>query len=325
MSKCLISIIVPVYNVENYLRNCLDSILTCDYSDFEVLLINDGSTDHSGEICDEYADTDARVKVLHQSNRGVSYTRNKGLSVAQGEWIIFVDSDDEVECTWMRKVHELIDMYDADIIKYGYYIDSLTDTVPVVCNDREIDCLIKGSLNIYRSVEVSAYYGYLWNTVFKRELIADLRFDEKLSFCEDHLFTYNYISHVGTMLISPSPLYRYKKRSVNSLSKTSDPYMLLQAANKMLLVKLQIVSSDRDLLEYTKKCFNADIVAALKNIYLNERYKRKDRIDFYRLLSESASTSFLLPWIRIYSYSWIPLMIKDVIFKVLLWGKSLKK
>ena len=96
-----ISVIVPVYNVEPYLRQCVDSILNQTFTDFELLLVDDGSTDRSGAICDEYASLDARVKVFHTTNRGVSAARNLGIDKASAEWITFVDSDDWVEKSYL--------------------------------------------------------------------------------------------------------------------------------------------------------------------------------------------------------------------------------
>lgn len=96
MENPKISVIVPVYNVEKYLRKCVDSILSQTFTDFELLLIDDGSKDHSGEICDEYALQDDRVKVFHKENGGVSSARNLGIDVAKGEWITFVDADDYI-------------------------------------------------------------------------------------------------------------------------------------------------------------------------------------------------------------------------------------
>lgn len=92
----MLTIIVPIYNTENYLSECIDSILNQSYKDIELILINDGSTDNSSSICDEYSSKDKRIKVIHIENRGVSYARNTGLSIAKGEYITFVDSDDFV-------------------------------------------------------------------------------------------------------------------------------------------------------------------------------------------------------------------------------------
>ena len=120
----MISIIVPVYNVEKYLHHCIDSILAQTYIDFELLLINDGSTDRSNEICDEYAMKDSRIRVFHKDNEGVSKARNWGLDNANGEWITFVDSDDWVRNDFLQKRLELALEEDADItycdVEYVY-------------------------------------------------------------------------------------------------------------------------------------------------------------------------------------------------------------
>lgn len=114
-----ISVIVPVYNVEKYLRRCVDSILAQTFTDFELLLIDDGSKDKSGEICDEYAKTDNRVKVFHKENGGVSSARNLGLDNAKGEWICFCDADDWVLSEWLQAFSLLI-LGNEDIIFSGY-------------------------------------------------------------------------------------------------------------------------------------------------------------------------------------------------------------
>ena len=104
-SSCKISVIVPVYNVEKYLCQCIDSILAQTFTDFELLLIDDGSTDRSGRICDEYADRDARIRVFHTANRGVSAARNLGIGEARADWLCFVDSDDWVETCFLTSLY----------------------------------------------------------------------------------------------------------------------------------------------------------------------------------------------------------------------------
>ena len=157
-----ISVIVPVYNVEKYLRRCIDSILSQTFSDFELLLIDDGSKDKSGEICDEYAAKDARVRVFHKENGGVSSARNLGLDNAKGDWITFSDSDDELlpdafeaVCGYM---HEGIDM-----IKTGYQIlnehNQIMETH--LCDKTMvIDCKEK----MFELCEKFQYFGFLWDT-----------------------------------------------------------------------------------------------------------------------------------------------------------------
>ena len=114
-----ISIIVPVYNSEKYLKETIDSILNQTFENFELILINDGSTDHSGEICDEIAQKDKRIKVIHKKNEGICKTRNKGIEVAKGEYIMFADNDDIIEENMLQECYEMIKKHDADMLKFG--------------------------------------------------------------------------------------------------------------------------------------------------------------------------------------------------------------
>ena len=113
--KPLISVIVPVYNVESYLKVCVDSILAQTYENLEIILVDDGSKDSSGKMCDEYAEKDARIKVVHKKNGGVSSARNKGLDVASGEYIGFVDSDDSTKPNMFEILYKNMVTSDADV------------------------------------------------------------------------------------------------------------------------------------------------------------------------------------------------------------------
>ena len=121
MDSTMISVIVPVYNVEPYLRKCLDSIVNQTYRDFEILIIDDGSTDGSGRICDEYAEKDSRIKVFHTENRGLSCARNLGLAEAKGEWIGFVDSDDWIEPDMYEVLIRRAEETGADVVECSHY------------------------------------------------------------------------------------------------------------------------------------------------------------------------------------------------------------
>ena len=116
MNKPRLSVIVPVYKVEKYIHNCVDSILKQTFSDFEVILVDDGSPDRCGEICDSYATLDKRIKVIHQSNGGLSAARNKGIEIARGEIIGFVDSDDEISADMYEKMLQYLDDNQLDIV-----------------------------------------------------------------------------------------------------------------------------------------------------------------------------------------------------------------
>lgn len=183
----MISIIVPIYNAEQYLHRCIDSILAQSYTDFELLLIDDGSKDSSGAICDEYASRDTRVHVFHKENGGVSSARNLGLYNAKGEWITFIDSDDWVKSEFLEK---LIDSGDADLIVGGsirtsgrkeQLLDIRYDknTIPDFLNQYLDNLLLLAP----------------WGKLLRRTIITEnhIRFDEHTRFGEDTLFVYQYL------------------------------------------------------------------------------------------------------------------------------------
>lgn len=179
-----ISVIVPVYNVKNYLEDCVQSITHQTYPDLEILLIDDGSDDGSGEICDRLQMTDARIRVFHEKHKGVSGARNKGLKEAAGAYIAFVDSDDVLEPDMYTYLIRLLKTHEAQIAacsgwyKYdagvGKKFESPAD---VVCmNGRE-------ALGVLH--ERSYLRAYVWNKLFQREVLDGIRFSTELSFAED--------------------------------------------------------------------------------------------------------------------------------------------
>ena len=184
----LVSVIVPVYNAEKTLRECVDSILNQEYGDIELILVNDGSRDASPAICDEYAGKDGRVKVFHKPNGGVSSTRNLGLDNAQGEWVTFIDSDDYVT----KGFFDGIDEHDEDILIKSYM---KFDHTGMVCG-RDIDVLnrihdFSDFLNLYATDSILRCP---WAKFYKRELIGDLRFMPDMKIGEDAWFVFKYLA-----------------------------------------------------------------------------------------------------------------------------------
>ena len=171
-----ISIIVPVYNAERYLRQCIDSILDQTYTDFELLLINDGSRDHSGAICDDYAQKDARVRVFHKENGGVSSARNLGLDNARGEWITFVDADDCIRRTFISNLYApLKQHYNIDFVHAG-------------CSNWEngnvtsIEQQFEQFAGTDRAYLFNRFRGLIVSKLFKSDILNlnKIRFDERL-------------------------------------------------------------------------------------------------------------------------------------------------
>ena len=190
MSDSLISIIVPVYNSEQTLHRCIDSILGQTYRNFELLLINDGSKDRSGEICDEYARKDSRVKVFHKENGGVSSARNLGLDNARGEWVTFVDSDDWIDLYSIEHYQLAIDN-GVDMVIQGYIIENAS------AGKSNFGIDYTGTANdAISNLDKDYYLGFVWNKLFNNNILAasSLKFDETLSFQEDFLFSLDYMT-----------------------------------------------------------------------------------------------------------------------------------
>lgn len=211
-----VSVIIPVYNVENYLERCLNSVLNQTYKDIEIILVNDGSTDSSGEICDKYGNKDKRIKVINNSNHGVSYSRNCGIRVATGEYVLFVDSDDTIESNyiWILVNANKFNNYDlilcniCDVymnkknVRYKEFFTLTND----FCND------YYKLVNILRVPFVKLYK---LNIIKKYNIV----FPEDISAGEDQIFNFNYYNFVKKYKFVDKALYNYFHRDNYSLSK----------------------------------------------------------------------------------------------------------
>jgi glycosyltransferase involved in cell wall biosynthesis len=221
---CKVSVIVPVFNTASYLECCINSILGQSFSDFELLLVDDGSTDDSGAICDEYAKKDKRIRVFHKENGGVSSARNLGLDNAKGEWVYFVDSDDEVLPdgfqTMMDGISEDVDVVMAGFEKInenGLMIETIDESGETVILSK------KESLSsLYHRYALGyVYLGWMWLRMFRNEVIQRdrIRFDTNLAIKEDTLFETQYICRSnGVTRFVKKPVYRYFMRQNGAMS-----------------------------------------------------------------------------------------------------------
>lgn len=214
----MISVIVPVYKVEKYLEKCVNSIRSQSYSDLEIILVDDGSPDNCGKICDEMALNDQRIRVIHQKNQGLAAARNAGLAIAQGKYVAFVDSDDTIENGTYLLLYNMIEHYDTDI---------------AICECRKVK-----ESEVLEQVEYSKYENKvldnnkLWELVFgqlnnsscnklyKRSLIGDLQFPQKVVHGEDLLFNIEYLAKCNIGVYNEAPVYNYLSRN-NSITRSS--------------------------------------------------------------------------------------------------------
>lgn len=214
MTSPFISFIIPVYRVETYLPQCLDSIQKQTFTDWEMILVDDGSPDNSGCICDEYANKDRRIKVIHQKNQGVSIARNAGLDVARGEWIWFVDSDDYIAENSLAILYEIVSKAVCDTVFFGL-IDEYDGVV------RNTTDGLSQLLNLNKSDLLSRIYCYTNPTMlFQRTIIEKhhIRFSEGLRMAEDLEFQYKYLIWSDRPISIKERLYIYRHREGSAMT-----------------------------------------------------------------------------------------------------------
>ena len=203
-----ISIIVPVYKVEKYLRQCLESILSQTFVSWECIVVDDGSPDGCGAICDEFAARDTRFRVIHKPNEGLSIARNTALKAAEGAFIAFVDSDDWVEPEYLQTLYDLIIEYDADVSQIGIIREYTTFTRPLTFSgDIRVLTGHRPFAEIMRDKTVRSY---VWNKLYRREIVQE-GFPEGRLF-EDVYAQSNWFARVHKMVLSPKMLYHYRMR-----------------------------------------------------------------------------------------------------------------
>lgn len=202
-----VSVIVPVYKAEKYLRKCLDSLLAQTFKDFELLLIDDGSPDKSGAICDEYARRDTRIHVFHKKNGGVSSARNMGLDHAQGEWIAFVDADDWVEDNYLQVFMHPQNLICCDIVHFGLQIESANGEIHTRFDFHNNNHRIVSPNYILRR---GVFNSFVFTHFFRAKLITDIRFTSKINYSEDREFFFKALLKTpNSILIINNTTYRY--------------------------------------------------------------------------------------------------------------------
>lgn len=219
----MISIVVPVYNGAKYLDRCVSSIISQVYQDWECFLIDDGSTDSSGAICDKWEQRDNRIKVIHQPNCGVSVARNRGLDLCSGDYVCFIDSDDWIDHLFLTEM--INHSYDSDLVVSGLYRDYYDSEPEIVMpNSTEVFCLdCENSTKFYNLNKQNLLYApheKLYRAVIIRS--HDLSFPEGCQYGEDLVFNYSYLEYVNQISVVAKPLYHYTI-GTNSLSMTFRP------------------------------------------------------------------------------------------------------
>lgn len=264
--KNLISVIVPIYNAENFLEKLIENLINQTYKNIEIILVNDGSTDESLNICNELHRKDNRIKIIDKKNGGVSSARNKGIEVSKGEYITFVDSDDNIEEDYIKKMVENIEDEDC-LVKCNYKYKLKEKKLD---RDRYLKKIISGEI-----------LGVCWGYLFKKELLEGIYFDENTSYMEDTIFVVQYLLKVKKVNIINNNLYRY---NYNTESLT---VMKSNIENK---IDGYLYSID----EITKILIQKNMYSPIYKKYLDNRkikiieaeFAKLDNIEEIRLLHE---------------------------------------
>ncbi len=270
MDNPLISIIIPVYNAEKYLRQCLDSVVAQTYTNWECLLIDDGSKDSSGAICDEYAEKDSRFRVFHKENGGVSSARNLGIEKAKGEFIAFYDSDDTIPFDSLKVLYLSLSNSKRDSV-VGNYKKVYSEEKKLCSNtfEENSERLVEDVLKLFFVYPRDMFQGYLWNRLFYKKVIADndIRFNESIKYKEDGLFLVSYILKSGKPVVCvPDIVYNYYVRensAMGILNKSfSKDYFTNLDARLLILNEIRDSKCSKEIVDLAKDSVG-DIVMLL--------------------------------------------------------------
>lgn len=278
MVRKLISVLIPVYNTEKYLNECINSVLNQTYKELEIILIDDGSTDSSGAICDKFADLDARIKVIHNNNSGVSVSRNTGIEASTGEYICFVDSDDFLPLDSIEKLYTAIVENEVEIVFGNYclcYNGKLFKKdlkhIPGKHSTNEYKLIDDGTLS-------GITFGNVWGAIYSAKLIKDnsIKFNENLKVNEDGIFNIKCCNSAKHIYIEKTSVYNYRKSERFSIDfdKLKNNYL---KTNKALEKLCYSCSSNNIRQLAARKCFsfyNLAYYAAHSNKNRYEKIKK---------------------------------------------------
>ncbi|MGO5284024.1 glycosyltransferase [Catenibacterium mitsuokai] len=309
-----ISIVIPVYQVENYIKRCLDSILSQTYSNLEIILIDDGSRDMSGKICDEYVIKDSRVKVIHQDNAGVSVARNKGLDICTGDYVTFVDSDDFLEPLMYEKMMEKVTEYNCDVVMCDCVKDDGVIQTPYTHD-------IRAGFYNYNQLK-EEYYPHLlmmenveypatisnWLILFKREVASNIRYIEGVRYSEDLLFGAQLLYNAKSFYYMKGEFYYHYWTNSDSASHTfkedkwEDYKVLYEKSRKLFRQDMRILNQSYLMLLFFLYNYAGDILRC-------KNYSKEEKHRYLKSILSDESIIELFNNIRVYELR-IPLKLK---------------
>lgn len=307
-----ISVIIPVYNVQEYIGRCLESILQQTYDNFEVICVDDGSSDMSGQICEQYKDKDERIKVVHIENAGVSNARNHALSIIEGSWFSFVDADDWIEPSYLETLYENAIQNNCDVSacyfkrNYQYGLEE--------CNQQSAEVTVFNTSEecIHSFIcSTNSMYGMVWNKLYRFELFKDIKFDTNIRVNEDCLYTQNIMEKCSKACLTTAILYHWYQRDDSACHSNKVAFDFTPAE---VFYDLYVRNEKLQDVEVSQKLKKNYILSATK-VLLRSQYSGKEpkvlqvkgqckvwRKGVWKLLSKKEKVKLIivlyLPWLR---------------------------
>ena len=234
MQKKKFSIIIPMYNSGKRIARCIKSIQTQTYLNYEVIIVNDGSTDDSLDVCNEMIKNDKRFYVYSQENQGVSAARNMALNYANGEYVMFIDSDDTIEEDSLEILNRVSEDY--DIVAFGY--NSIYEDSDRLVSQKEKKTILNREEAIKKMMYNEIFFGALWNKIFKREKILNVKFDTSLQIGEDLMFQYDILKQIDKVKVISQCLYNYYIYKENTTSSSNEhKWLQFEEITKKMLIE----------------------------------------------------------------------------------------
>lgn len=289
--KPLISVIIPVYNVSKYLKQCMDSILNQTYKNLEIILVNDGSTDNSLELCEDYQRLDARIVLISQENKGLAGARNTGIAAATGTYLMFVDSDDWMELHAIETAFSY--MNDVDLVCFSFFKEYPDHQIPrsfglngnfdAAFMQRRVTGLIKEELSDPSHLETLVT---AWGKLYKTSIIKNNQIIAKnlseIGAWEDGFFTWEYLNNSSKVYLLNMPLYNYRKFNSESITSNYKSGLLEKTNHMFDLLSQHLVTFKKDKAFY--EAFNNRVCLSIIGLGINELFSKASFFEKHRNL-----------------------------------------
>lgn len=321
-SEPLFSFVVPVYNACQHVDRCINSIINQTVADFEVLLIDDGSTDGSDRICDRYSDIDKRIKTFHLQNGGVSRARNYGINIAKGKYVTFADSDDYLEPDALESYLRAFQSDESiDAVKVGYFDETEGKTCDRISSDK--DYLMSDKSELFNLLESSRYYSFVWNLCIRRSSIGSVKFNESINWLEDHIFSYECYFNCRKVKVLAQPLYHYVTYSgYTNLSIVKNPEVVFAAMNLELEWKLKLNGNkNRSMTEMIERNYLFNL-----HLFVNLLYSGNFNYKYVKGYSRirPCYNDYLYRNERIFFNRSLPFLLRHTLLRLIYWVREIK-